>query len=247
MKDRFKEIIKLCTDQKISVNELIDHFDVSASTIRRDLVELEDKGIIKRTHGYVMLNPEQAAEESNEFKTLYMAKEKELIARYAASLVKDGDIVYIDAGTTTSRIIEFIAARNIMIVTHSLDCVEKSKDRNFDIFMVGGNYKKKTNTLVGNETIAAINNISVKIAFIAANAVHPLNGISCPDETESNIKKSIMNRSIKSYMCIDSSKFNQLKKSKICDLKNVNLITDKKLKDFDYSLFNEVVFVKDLL
>ena len=246
MKDRYKKILELCKEET-SVNDLIAYFDVSPSTIRRDLVDLEDLGLITRSYGTVMVNPEQSVEASNEYKALYMAKEKDLIARYAASLVEDGDIVYIDSGTTTSSIIEYISAKNILIITNSLDCVEKSKARSFDLSVIGGNYKKRTNALVSTETIEAVRRMSYKIAFIAGNGVHPLNGFSCFDELDAEIKKGVIANAIKTYICIDSSKFNQLKKVRFCNLAGANVITDSRVKDFDYSVFQEVVFVDEIL
>ena len=245
MKDRYKKILELCKD-KISVNEIIDYFDVSASTIRRDLVDLEDMGLIIRNYGTVMINPDQSIEASNEYKALYMAKEKDLIARYAASLIKSEDIVYIDAGTTTSRIIEYISAKNIMIVTQSMDCLEQAKERNFKVFMNSGYYKRRTNALVSNETIKDLEKMSFNIAFMAGNGVHPLTGFTCPDEIESLMKSTVISRALKSYICIDSTKFNKFTASKFAELRKAHVITDRKIKDFDYSVFDEVVFVNNL-
>ncbi|MBQ9327013.1 MAG: DeoR/GlpR transcriptional regulator [Solobacterium sp.] len=246
MKNRYKKIMELCSEKMTTVEELVNYFHVSPSTIRRDLADLEDKGMITRVYGGAVIDPDQMIEESNEYKELSMVREKELIARYAASLVQDGDIVYIDPGTTTPRIVKYIGKKNVIIVTQSVDCLNEAKEKNFQVFAAGGYLKRRTNMLIGSETIESLSKMHFNIAFLGANGVHPLRGFTCSEEMESALKACAINRSIKAYICIDSSKFNKLTSGKFLDIEEANVITDRAPENFDCSRFKEVVFAEEV-
>ncbi len=244
MKNRYQEILKLCSDKVVSVEELANHFNVSASTIRRDLTVMEDKGMIIRVYGGAKANSDQVAEPNIDYKELFMTKEKESIAKMAASLVNDGDIIYVDAGTTTSKIIKYITARDILVVTQGTSCIQACLEKGFKCYVAGGYLKERTGIIVGNETINKIASMNYNIAFIGANAIHPYTGITTTDELEASMKSAAIDRSLKAFICADSSKFNKLSLIKFCDLKDANIITDELIEDFAYDKLASVITVK---
>ena len=106
----------------VTVQQLMDELDTSESTIRRDLVAMDKKGYLTKVHGGAIANNTNI--HTQDEKVINRLKqnrsEKEQIARYAASLIVDNDFVYIDAGTTTAVMIDYITAKNVVFVTNSL-------------------------------------------------------------------------------------------------------------------------------
>ena len=136
MNQRIEAIFKLCEEKtSVTVTELVERFHVSEATIRRDLQYMEDRNMIKRFYGGAILSNEQKSETSLSVRELSRTKEKLRIAKFAASFVKNGDTVYIDAGSTTSKIIDFIYAKDILVVTQGINNVQKLVERNINCYM----------------------------------------------------------------------------------------------------------------
>ena len=113
-----KEIEK---NHSVSVSELSAALQTSESTVRRDLLAMEEKGLLKRVHGgAVSLQAERTLREPDvREKQALFAPEKEAIARYAASTIQKDDLVYLDAGTTTEKMIDFLIEREATYVTNA--------------------------------------------------------------------------------------------------------------------------------
>lgn len=121
--DRCKKILDILDSMgSVTVQQLMDELDISESTIRRDLVAMDKKGYLTKVHGGAIANNTNI--HTQDEKVINRLKqnrsEKEQIARYAASLIVDNDFVYIDAGTTTAVMIDYITAKNVVFVTNSL-------------------------------------------------------------------------------------------------------------------------------
>ena len=241
MKNRYDRIMEICKDGVVSVEEMANIFQVSPSTIRRDLTYMEEKGMIIRVHGGAKINTDQIVEPNMSWKEISASEEKSYIARYAASLIKPGDIVYIDGGTTTSRIIDYITAKDVLIVTPGINCIEKCNERNLKCLTFGGYSRARTNVLISTEAIEKVKSSIFHIAFIGANGIHPFTGFTCNDEMESNMKKAVIKQAINYYICMDSSKINKLNNVKVADAADTVWITDALTEDFDYSIFKQVV------
>ncbi len=245
MKKRYQKIMEMCRDRMVTVEEMVEVFRVSPSTIRRDLVTMEEQGMITRVYGGAKINTQQIIEPNMYAKELSNAQEKENIARYAASLVSDGDIVYIDGGTTTSKIIKYITAKNVLIVTQGLNCIELAKQKGMSCYCAAGYLKARTDVLISNETIERIGELTFNISFVAANGCHPMAGFTSSEEMESNLKATVLKKSLKSYICLDSSKFNKITMSKFASLIGANVITDVLVDNFDYSIFSSTASVSN--
>ena len=241
MKNRYEKIMEICKDGVVSVEEMARIFKVSPSTIRRDLTYMEEKGMIVRVHGGAKINSDQIVEPNMSWKEISASEEKAYIARYAASLIKPGDIVYIDGGTTTSKIIDYITAKDALIVTPGINCIEKCNNRNLKCLCFGGYSRARTNVLISSEAIEKAKNSIFHIAFIAANGIHPFTGFTCSDEMESMMKKTVIQQSMEYYICMDSSKINKLNNIKVADAADSVWITDSLSDSFDYSIFKQVV------
>src|SRR6056297_1908693 len=171
--ERRKEIIILLKKEKrASVNELSKKFDVSRATIRRDLSELEKDGFIRRTHGGAILSGSSKLEPSFKEKEDKLAAEKRIIGETAAEIIKDGDTVFIDAGTTTRYIIDFLKNKNdITIVTHALHIINKVNEDNLncELIVIGGNFKWSTEAMIGPLAEDYLKKLRVDKCFIGSN------------------------------------------------------------------------------
>ena len=109
---RWSQITDLCKQKEIvSVTEIADALLISPATVRRDLQEMEDLGMIIRTHGGAKITGDQTEEPSMILKAESNSSEKKQIAYAAAKLIKDNQMVYLDAGSTTYAMIEYITAK----------------------------------------------------------------------------------------------------------------------------------------
>lgn len=206
----------------IKVNELSEHFKVSEATVRRDLQEMEDNKLLKRTHGGAVKF------EITNFEPTFMEKidekldEKLLIAKYAASLIKNGDTIILDSGTTTLEIAKNIKATNITIITNSIDvAVEVSSKSNIELILTGGLLRMTTRAMVGHVCESMLKNFRVDKAFIGANGISVEHGITTPNLIEAQSKKAMINSASKAIIVADSSKFDNVCFSVICPVKQV--------------------------
>lgn len=120
--ERHSIIIETVNRKKnVELNELCDLLDTSESTVRRDLSILHDKGVLVKVRGGAIAVDDSftSLEQNVDEKAVLFVREKEAIARYAASIIEDGDFVFIDAGTTTEKMIDFIPARQVTFVTNA--------------------------------------------------------------------------------------------------------------------------------
>lgn len=218
-------ILKLLTEKKsITIQELIDTLNVSEATIRRDLTALEKNGKLKRVHGGAILN--DSKEEDIISKKGVHSKEKEKIAKKASEFVKDGDIIYLDAGSTTEAMIKYLEGKeNIIVVTNGITHLEELNRYGIETHLLGGEAKFITGATIGIGAVHSLRTYNIDIAFIGANAVSK-DGYSTPDTKEAIIKSEAVKRSEKVYFLCDSSKFGKKSFINFATLEDGELITE---------------------
>lgn len=203
---RFDIILQLLkTNKNIKVQELMEELEVSEATIRRDLNTLEKAGKIKRIHGGAILN--SIAEEDIVSKKSIHSNEKEKIGRLASQYIKDGNTIYIDAGTTTESLIKYLKnKKDIKVVTNGISHLEELNRYGIETYLLGGEAKFTTGATVGIGAIYSLRTYNIDIAFIGTNGVTN-EGYSTPDTKEAMIKSEAVNRANQVYFLCDSSKF----------------------------------------
>ena len=181
----------------VSVRKLKELLDVTDMTIRRDLIDLEKQGFLIRVHGGAHKKVRDGLiEVSHAEKVMLNTEEKQMIARKCADLISDGDTIFIGSGTTTALIGDYLEDKKVNIVTNSLPIFEKLKDNpNFDLLLVGGRYRLKTQTFVGQFAINLLREIKVSKAFIGANGIDGHN-VTTANEEEGNADAIILNNAI---------------------------------------------------
>ncbi len=214
----------------VTNEKLIAEFKISLVTLRRDLDEIcIDKHFTKVYGGVIYnLNKPAGGVEALSIRKNLNREEKMFIGELAASLVNDGDVIFVDSGTTACNLIPYIATKaDITLITHSLDVIEAAKEyANLNIICVGGKYNNKYNSFYND-----INRMSYKInkAFIATVGIDLEAGFTNTDFFEGLIKKQVIKNSKTVILMADHSKFNNLTFNNFAEYKDINvLITGKK-------------------
>ena len=230
MKESRHKVILQELDQTgvVSVKNLKKLLNVTDMTIRRDLIDLEKQGLLIRVHGGAHKKVKDSLNEaSHSEKTMLNIEEKKLIAKKCADLIAEGDTVFIGSGTTTDFIGDYLEGKNISIVTNSLPIFEKLKDYpNFDLILIGGRYRVKTQTFVGQFANKLLREIKVSKAFIGVNGIDGHN-VTTANEEEGNGNAIILNNAIEKYIVADNSKFDSYSFYSFYRLDNIDaIVTD---------------------
>ncbi|MED1671952.1 DeoR/GlpR family DNA-binding transcription regulator [Pallidibacillus thermolactis] len=224
--ERHQIILDLLKKQNtVKLQELVELTNSSESTIRRDLSQLEKQKLLKRVHGGAARLQNMLQEPTMVEKSSKNVQEKRLIAKYAASLIEEGDSVYIDAGTTPFEMIPFLPS-DIVVVTNGLMHVEALLNRNIKTFLVGGYVKPTTKALVGRSAIESLKNFRFDKCFMGVNGIHPDYGFTTPDPEEATVKQLAITLTRDAYVVADESKFSEVTFARIADLKDAMIITN---------------------
>ena len=209
----------------VSLDDLCQQFEVSKNTIRRDLNELEARRIIKKVYGGVVLNNGEAPSPLSQ-RQMTMQAEKAIIAEKAATFVKDGDIVVIDAGSTTARIVEYLKnKRNLTIITNSVPVLTAALAyEQLQVIVTGGDLLRSTNSLVGMEALTTLKKLNANIGFLAATGVSLTKGITNSSTMELEIKRMMIEVSERIMLLVDHSKFDTVSLVAVADLQDIDII-----------------------
>lgn len=243
--ERYADILQLLAEQKVvTVTQLTEKLHVSESTVRRDLIALDNAGKLCKVHGGATLNSNRyfTREEDVITKQDQHSREKSLIAKYAAGLIEAEDFVYIDAGTTTFKMLEFLEQPNVTYVTNGIQHAARLAAMGFKVYLPGGQIKPNTQAVIGIETIKSLATYNFTKGFFGVNGVSATAGYSTPDVTEGNVKSAAMARCKKPYVLADGSKFKTIFPVTFGKLEQASIITDR-LPDSKYKKLTNVVEV----
>ena len=213
----------------VSVQELMQLLDISESTIRRDLNALDKEGRLVKVHGGAMAigGSFHVKDDAVEYRKEINREEKIEIARYAAALIEDQDVVYMDAGTTTELMIDYITAKNVIFVTNSFAHAKHLSQKGYTTYILGGEFKPVTEAIVGEEAIISLDKYNFTKGFSGANGVTNGNGFTTPDVKEAMVKKKSMQKTKERYVLCDSSKFGEICSISFAEFKSARIITTK--------------------
>ena len=191
-----------------SIEELQRQFDVSANTVRRDIAELLQRGAAEKVYGGVRARPASQTLTPYELRQMSGGEAKELIGRTAAQLVRDGDVIFIDSGTTTLRMIDHLKdRRDVTIITHSLGAVIRALPyENLHVIVLPGSLRRKTNSMTGSDSVKAMKKYNIRTAFMAATGVS-MHGATNSSAQEYDIKQAAVECSDRSILLVDRHKF----------------------------------------
>ncbi|WP_341226528.1 DeoR/GlpR family DNA-binding transcription regulator [uncultured Arcticibacterium sp.] len=203
---RKKEILSLLAKKEfINASELVEKLGVSDITIRRDLAQLETQGLLKRTHGGATKVDENPMV-SFDLKSSQNDTEKRKIGEAAAKHIQDGDVIFIDCGSTTLHICSHIKKLNIKVITNSLPVVSALQNSHVKVNLIGGELDHKRQAVHGKMAVNHIKQYHADKAFIGADAIDQEGNLWANSETEAEISQAMIATSDKVYVCADSSK-----------------------------------------
>jgi DeoR family myo-inositol catabolism operon transcriptional repressor len=243
---RIKQIQEYIFEQKtVSLDELVKVFDVSKNTIRRDVQELVELGEIKKVYGGVAVNDSTLVSFTD--RKTRNQKEKELVAKLAASYVVDGDIIFIDSGTTTLEMIEFLKTKYLTIITNNLDFIINSLPyENLNVISIGGVLERKTNSFASFKKGDLLKEYNINKAFMASTGISISNGVTNASPLESELKQIAVERSSEVFLLVDNYKFDKYGLVTYCGLDKIDyIITDMTPGEIyqEYAKENEIQLV----
>lgn len=218
-----------------TLQELMEYLETSESTIRRDIVTLDSMGEIQKVHGgavSVNTSYKMRDDEVKDRRVIHL-EEKKLIAKYAAGLIKKDDFVYIDAGTTTELIIDYITEKNAIYVTNAVNHGCELAHRGCEVYLVGGKLKATTEAVVGAGAIETLSGYNFTIGFWGTNGIHRKAGFTTPDKEEAGVKHKALYHCKKPYILADASKFDSVSPVKFAEFEDAVIITEKIAKGYE--------------
>jgi len=204
--NRRRQITELLRRHPLEVEEMATRFQVSASTIRRDLARLTAQGVIVRTYGGAVTG--EAAEPPLHERELQAKAEKSAIARAAEEFVQEGDFVLLDAGTTTGALAARLATRRgLTVATNGLTALNALADADgVRLIVLGGAVRHISLGMVGPITESALSNVTADSAFLGADGVVAGRGLCEATEEQASLKRLMVAQADAVYVLADSSK-----------------------------------------
>ena len=225
---------KLNTRGEVDVKEIAAGLEISEITIRRDLNRLAADGLLFRTHGGAMkVNP---LEIPHDFvnKAAKNIEAKDMICRAAAGFINDGDIIFMDCGSTVFRLCQFIKNKKIKVITNSLPVVFELQNSLVSLNIIGGEFDKERQAVHGKIAGEHIARYKANKAFLGVDGIS-VNGLFANSELEADITQAFAGHSAKTFLLCDSSKIGKESYLKFGDLNMIEAIfTDSRSEELVY-------------
>lgn len=232
--ERLEKIIALLNkENRLVTKELPAKLNTTSVTIRKDLAILEERGLLKRTHGGAIKTKKLYAGLALNEKEKINLEEKMRIVQRAAKMVSEGDTIILDSGSTTSLLAKQIKnMQNITVITNAMNIANELLNTDIDVILIGGSLIKKTSTLVGPLADETLKKISADKLFIGVDGIDFETGLTTPDINEAKTSRVMMEISGETIVVVDSTKFGRRSLGVISKIKDIHkLITTKKLSE----------------
>ncbi len=214
------------------MSDLSQFLDASEATIRRDLEWMENDGMIQRTHGGAMLSQHLELETEYQHRAQMFSEEKRSIGRMAASLVENGDTIFLNSGTTTTQIIRHLPAEaDITVITNNLFAVLEAGEVSYELILVGGAFQPKLKSVAGRFSASNLSQVYADKAFIGVDGINVKYGCTVPSITEAEHDRFMIERTHgKVFIVADHSKWGVIANFEIAQIDQIQaIITDNQL------------------
>ncbi len=227
--ERLREILRI--DHVVSVEELCRRLEVSAATVRRDLAQLESLGEVRRVHGGGVGTESRLEEPLFDDKTSIAAREKQRIAQAALKFIQPNDTIFLDGGSTVLELARLIRDRsNLTVVTNSLRAAIELAAQGPRVILIGGEFRRLSQTLVGPLTRLTLDEVHVDKAFMGTIGLTLEEGLTTTDPSEAYTKELVMQHARQVFLLADHSKVGKVSFACAGQLGRVQvLITDKQV------------------
>ncbi len=245
VEERMEEIVRLVESRgSIQIQELIERLKISESTIRRDLTVLDRKGLLTKVHGGAIAIRNSGLHNDSfvEVREDINREEKNRIARYAASLIEAGDMIYLDSGTTTGHMLDYLTQSSAVFVTNAIMHARKLASMGFQVHLTGGEFKTVTEAIVGEEALEFLEKYHFTKGFWGTNGVEKSAGFTTPGVREAKVKEYSMKHCRECYVLCDSSKISKISMVQFGAFEDARIITTA-LKDEEYRKCENVIQV----
>ncbi len=226
--ERFNHILKLIKKKgKVFYEALSDDLNISEDTVRRDIENLHNNGLLLKVRGGAMSiskNPLSFQDRSS-----YLAKEKEWIALKALPLIKKGQTIFMDGGSTNCAIASFLPSdSSFRLVTNNMALVPIiTKFKDIELILLGGIYNRETGTNTGGQTCKEVGQYIASLYFMGTCGVQKDFGISAVFQNDGEVKQSMLGNAKKTFALVNSSSLNTTEYYKVCDIADISgLISD---------------------
>ena len=215
---------RLATHGQIVAGELALELGTSEDTIRRDLRELAQQGKLQRVHGGAL--PASAATGDLRVRQQVSPDEKQALGRHGAQLIKPGQVVMLDGGTTAIQVARQLPADlRATVITHSPNvAVELAAHRHVDIIVLGGRLFRHSMVNVGASVIEAAARFRADLFFLGVTGVHPEAGLSTGDAEEADVKRALHARAAETVVLASSEKLLSASAFVIAPMKALSLL-----------------------
>lgn len=226
----------------VKANDLAERYNVSIETIRRDLEDLENQGYLERVYGGAIAKSFYGNEPHYQRREVINLLEKQAIAKTAATLIGDGDIVFIDVGTTTLEVVKFLNdKKDLVIITNSTLIAHKALGTKHRVILLGGEMRQGEYSVSGSIAEQAVKLFNANKAIIGVGGIHPKVGITDYDSNDSAVRRAIIKQSHIIIAITDYSKFGVIAMNNVCGLDEIDyLVVDESIPKKVLSEYNSI-------
>jgi DeoR family fructose operon transcriptional repressor len=222
----------LAVHQIARTADLCEMLDASEATVRRDLEWLENKGILERTHGGAILNQRMILEQEYQQRVKHHPEEKRKIGELAASLIEEGDIVFINSGTTATQVLQHIRRdSNITVFTNNVSAVMELGNPGFHYFLIGGEFQPRSNSIAGRFALDNLGLVYANKTILGVDGISLKHGCTVPTNPEAEVVRKMIERTKGSIIiAADYSKWGVVSNFQIANINEIDkLVSDDKL------------------
>lgn len=226
---KLKILELLRINRKVSVTELAARFKVSRPTIRTYMRDMEQSGLLTRTHGGAIPKTQTGFEPNTQQKKIVRLDEKHRIADAALKLIDDGDTIMLDTGTTTMELAKLLHHKKALkVVTNDIEIARLLEDvESCETILIGGILRKGFHCTVGLQGVDMCAQLSIDKAFMATNSFSLDKGATTPDMLQAEIKKAMLSIAAKVILLCDSSKIGKSSFVRFAAVEQIHeLVTD---------------------
>lgn len=214
--------------------DLCNLLNTSEATIRRDLEWLEQDGFLERTHGGAILNQRMVLEPEYRQRAQHHPEEKRRIGALAASLIEDGDIIFINSGTTTTQVIHQIRGdAHISVFTNNLNAALEMGEPGFQHYLIGGEYQPRSKSLAGRFAIENLKQVYANKTILGVDGISLKHGCTVPTNGEAEVVRQMIDRTMGQIIVVaDYSKWGIVSNFQITTIDEIDsLVTDEALDE----------------
>ncbi|HIG5492821.1 DeoR/GlpR family DNA-binding transcription regulator [Klebsiella pneumoniae] len=218
---RQKHILdRLSETGQLSISELVAELQVSADTIRRDLSDLEQQGVLQKSHGgAIALNVPAMTRQG---RNALLTQTKQRLGQQVAARIPSGSTLFLDAGSTLLAVAAQLKGP-LTVITASLDIAQLFSDRaDIQLILLGGQWDSKQRLFAGSATLSLVTRYRADIAILGACALHAGLGLSASQEADADVKRAMLAASAEHWLVADHTKLNRCEPWRVTGLSDIH-------------------------